>query len=76
MEISSLHYEATNLHAYICSALAEPSRILILYALSEKNYTVNNLANSLGAPQPTILRHLKILRDRNLVEAVRQCMNL
>jgi DNA-binding transcriptional ArsR family regulator len=76
MEISPLKQEVTNLHADICSALAEPSRILILYALSEKNYTVNDLANALGAPQPTISRHLKILRERNLVEAVRQGMNV
>jgi DNA-binding transcriptional ArsR family regulator len=76
MEISPLKQEVTNLHADICSALAEPSRILILYALSEKNYTVNDLANALGFPQPTISRHLKILRDLNLVEAVRQGMNV
>ncbi len=76
MEISPLQQEVTNLHADICSALAEPCRILILYALSEKNYTVNDLANTIGASQPTISRHLKILRDRNLVEAVRQGMNV
>ena len=76
MEISPLQQEVTNLHAEICSALAEPSRILILYALSEKNYTVNDLAKTLGFPQPTISRHLKILRDRNLVEAVRQGTNV
>ena len=76
MEISPLKQEVTNLHADICSALAEPSRIMILYAQSEKNYTVNDLANALGAPQPTISRHLKVLRDRNLVEAVRLGMNV
>jgi DNA-binding transcriptional ArsR family regulator len=76
MEISPLQQEVTNLHADICSALAEPSRILILYALSEKNYTVNDLANALGFPQPTVSRHLKMLRDRNLVEAVRQGINV
>jgi DNA-binding transcriptional ArsR family regulator len=76
MEISPLQQEVTNLHADICSALAEPSRILILYALNEKNYTVNDLAHALGAPQPTISRHLKVLRERNLVEAVRQGTNV
>jgi len=76
MEISPLQQEVTNLHADICSALAEPSRIMILYALSERNYTVNDLANALGFPQPTVSRHLKTLRDRNLVEAVRQGMSV
>ena len=52
--------------------LAEPARILILYDLNEKHYTVNNLAAALGMPQPTISRHLKVLRDHNLVEAIRR----
>lgn len=76
MEISPLQQEVTQLHADICSALADPSRILILYALNEKNYTVNDLANTLGLPQPTVSRHLKVLRERNLVQAVRQGMNV
>jgi len=76
MEISPLQQEVTQLHADICSALADPSRILILYALNEKNYTVNDLSNTLGIPQPTVSRHLKVLRDRNLVQAVRQGMNV
>ena len=76
MEITPLRQEVTQLHADVCSALADPSRILILYALAERPYTVNDLAVSLGLPQPTTSRHLKVLRDRNLVEAVRQGMNV
>jgi len=76
MEITPLQQEVTHLHAEVCSALADPNRILILYALSEKPYTVNDLTNALGLPQPTTSRHLKVLRDRNMVEAVRQGMNV
>jgi DNA-binding transcriptional ArsR family regulator len=76
MEITPLQQEVTHLHAEVCSALADPSRILILYALSEKDYTVSDLVAALGQPQPTISRHLKVLRDRNLVTAVRQGMNV
>lgn len=76
MEISPLQQEVTQLHADICSALADPSRIMILYALSERPYMVNDLANALGMSQPTVSRHLKVLRDRNLVEAIRQGMNV
>jgi len=72
MEITPLKQEVTQLHADICSALAEPYRILILYALGEKPYTVNELVDVIGAPQPTVSRHLKVLRERNLVETVRQ----
>ena len=76
MEINPLQLEVTHLHADVCSALADPNRIMILYALSEKPYTVNDLGNALGLPQPTVSRHLKVLRDRNMVEAVRQGMNV
>jgi DNA-binding transcriptional ArsR family regulator len=76
MEISPLQQEVTQLHADICSALADPSRILILYALNEKNYTVNDLTDVIGIPQPSVSRHLKVLRERNLVQAVRQGMNV
>ena len=74
MQIDNLRQEVTNLHADVCSALADPTRILILYALSEKPYSVNNLANELGIPQPTTSRHLKVLRERNLVASIRQGM--
>jgi DNA-binding transcriptional ArsR family regulator len=76
MEITPLQQEITNLHAEVCSALADPNRILILYALSEKPYTVNDLCTTLGISQPTTSRHLKVLRDRNLVGASRQGMNV
>lgn len=67
----SLTQEITNLHAEICSALADPSRILILYALSEKPCTVNELVNSLGIGQPAVSRHLNILRKHGMVVSTR-----
>jgi DNA-binding transcriptional ArsR family regulator len=76
VDISPLRQEVTNLHADVCSALADPTRILILYALSEKPFNVNDLAKTLGVPQPTASRQLKILRERNLVTATRQGINV
>ena len=64
------------LHAEICSALADPLRILILYALAEQPYTVNSLAEKMRISQPTTSRHLKILRTQGLVYATRQGMNV
>ncbi len=58
----SLSHEITQLHADICSALADPNRILLLYALSEHPYTVNDLAESIGLSQPATSRHLKTLK--------------
>ena len=71
-----LAQEVTQLHADICSALADPNRILLLYALVEKPHTVNELTNEIGISQPTTSRHLKVLRDRGLVNAIRQGQNI
>ena len=68
----SLTQEITELHADICSALADPSRILIIYTLAEKPRSVNGLAAALGISQPAASRHLKVLRERGLVKALRQ----
>lgn len=63
--------EINRLHAQICSGLADPSRILILYKLSEHPFSVGDLAQALDIPQPTISRHLKVLRERSMVVADR-----
>jgi DNA-binding transcriptional ArsR family regulator len=68
--------EVTRLHAEVCSALADPSRILLLYALDEKPCTVSELANDLGFSQPATSRHLKVLREHRLVSATRQGTNV
>ena len=71
-EIPSLSQEVTQLHAELCSALADPKRILLIYALAESASNVNDLAGKLGLSQPATSRHLKILRERGLVRATRQ----
>lgn len=72
MDATPLAQEITELHAEICSAMADPRRILLLYAISEKPRNVSELAEYVGISQPAASRHLKILRDRGLVTAVRQ----
>ena len=68
----TLAQEVSRLEADLCFALSDPTRILILYSLSESTQTVNELASMLSLTQPTTSRHLKILRDRGLVNANRQ----
>lgn len=68
----SLVQEITELHANFCSALADSTRLLLLYALAEGPCTVTELTRALDLPQPTISRHLKILRERGLVSPTRQ----
>ena len=67
----TLIQEINQLHANICAALADPSRILILYLLSDTPKNVNSIVEDLDLPQPTVSRHLKVLRERGLVNARR-----
>lgn len=66
---SDLQQEIALLHAQVCQGLADPKRILLLYALAEGPRRVTDLAETLGLPQPTVSHHLKILRERGLVTA-------
>ena len=69
---TSLEVEVNQLHAEICAGLADPNRIMILYALSQGVRNVTELCNELGMPQPLISRHLKVLRERGMVTAERR----
>jgi ArsR family transcriptional regulator len=63
--------EIEMLYRQVCHALGDPKRLLILYALSRGARNVSELARELDVPQPTVSRHLAILRERSLVEARR-----
>lgn len=69
---SVLKQEIIQLEADFCSALSDPTRIFILYALDDRPLNVTELTNELGLPQPTVSRHLKVLRERGLVYTQRQ----
>ncbi len=69
---SALELEITQLHAEICAGLADPNRILILYALSQNSRNVTELCNELNMPQPLVSRHLKVLRERGMVNTERR----
>ena len=64
--------EIHELHAALCHGLADPSRIAILYELGLGTRNVGQLSVRLALPQPTVSRHLRVLRDRQLVTAHRQ----
>ena len=72
----SLAQEVSQLEAELCFALADPTRILMLYALEDGPRNVTELSNALGITQPTASRHLKILRDRGLVRPERSGVNI
>ena len=47
--------------------LAEPTRLRILNCLAGGPMFVSDLVTVLGLPQPTVSRHLKVLRDIQIV---------
>jgi DNA-binding transcriptional ArsR family regulator len=59
------------LHAEICQALADPTRILLLYQLGQGPKCVNELVTLLNLSQPTVSRHLKVLRERGMAKTKR-----
>lgn len=69
--LHALEQEVNQLHAEICAGLADPKRILILYALNEKPRSVNELVEVLELSQPMVSRHLKVLRERGMVTTIR-----
>jgi DNA-binding transcriptional ArsR family regulator len=72
MDTTNLTQEINVLHAELCSALADPTRLLVLYLLAEEPSNVSELTQKLAIPQPSVSRQLKVLRDGGLVRATRQ----
>ena len=68
--------EISQLQAGLCFALADHTRILLLYALDEGPRNVSELSTALSLSQPSTSRHLKVLRERGLVIADRQGVNI
>ncbi|MGV8048918.1 MAG: ArsR/SmtB family transcription factor [Anaerolineaceae bacterium] len=72
MDTTPLETEIDLLHQRICYALGDPKRILILYLLNDGDKGVNELTALMHLPQSTVSRHLRVLRERGLVNTTRQ----
>lgn len=55
----------------IFKALAEPTRIRILYLLSQRECSVTEIADRLSLEQSAVSHQLRFLKDINLVKARR-----
>ncbi len=64
--------ESEILHQKVYMALGAPIRIMLIVTLGESPKCVSDLAAELALPQPTISRHLRVLRERSLVQTNRQ----
>lgn len=64
------------LAAETLSALANPSRLLILCHLSESEKTVNELVQAVALAQSAVSQHLSKMRALRLVKARREGKNM
>ena len=64
------------MHAQVCAALADPTRILLLYSIAEQPQSVGDLVKAVGVSQPTVSKHLQNLRERRMVTATRDGQNI
>jgi DNA-binding transcriptional ArsR family regulator len=58
------------------NAVAEPRRREILDFLALRERSVGDIVASLGLEQPSVSKHLRVLRDVGLVEARREGRNM
>ena len=63
------HYEA---RARIAKALAHPSRLLMLDALTGEELCVSDLTELVGSDQSTVSKHLAVLRQAGLVDLTKE----
>jgi len=56
----------------VFSAIGEPRRRLLIEQLVLKEMTVNELVNIVDWPQPTVSKHLGVLRKVNIVSERRE----
>lgn len=59
--------ELFKIHADFCSMFSNEKRLTILWKLSEKEYSVGELAKELGISIPNTSQHLRIMRDKGAV---------
>jgi DNA-binding transcriptional ArsR family regulator len=55
----------------VFEVLAEPTRRRILDLLAEREHAVGELVDALGTSQPGVSKHLKVLREADLVRVRR-----
>jgi DNA-binding transcriptional ArsR family regulator len=57
-------------------AFGDPSRLKIIMLLSSKEMTVNEITAEVGLSQPTVSRHLAILREAEVVNDRREAQQV
>ena len=57
--------------AEICGVFGNPYRVLILWALSDEERSVGDIADAIGASLQNTSQHLRLMRDKGLLTSRR-----
>lgn len=68
--------EIYEMQAEICKTLANPKRLEIIAALKEGERSVGELVELLGITKANVSQHLAVLRQRKMVSARREGVNI
>jgi DNA-binding transcriptional ArsR family regulator len=60
------------MQARLCRALSDPKRLRIVYALTDREMAVGELAEQVGAAMANVSQHLNVLRACGLVRSRRE----
>jgi ArsR family transcriptional regulator len=64
------------MHAEICKTFSNPIRLEILSKLRDGKKSVNEITSLTGVRQATVSQHLAVLRQRGVVSARREGINV
>lgn len=67
-----VRFEMEELVSNMCMALNDAKRLMVIWALSNGAYNVNELSALLSSPASNVSQHLAILRTRGLVDTERR----
>ena len=68
IDIDAMQAQASKATSLL-GAMCNEKRLMILCQLIDSEHSVNELAELLDAPQPTVSQHLALLRRQGLVES-------
>ena len=74
--MSSMEDRLFTLHAEVCKAMANPTRLKIINALQHGEQPVRVLAKLLHVRKANLSQHLAVLRQRGIVATRREGLNI
>ena len=68
--------ELAERQAMLCKVFSSAQRVLILWFLAEKEKTVSEIAEAIGASLPSASQHLHLMELSNILESRRERQNI